>query len=45
MASYAARRAEEFGEKRIELLRDQYDRPEPLREECSVLLDELERER
>jgi hypothetical protein len=34
-ASYAARRAEEFGGERSELLR----------EECSVLLDELERER
>jgi hypothetical protein len=44
-ASYAARRAEEFGEGRFALLRDQHARPELLREECSVLLDDLERKR
>ena len=37
--------AEEFREGRFALLRDKYDRPEVLREECRVLLDELERER
>ena len=40
-----ARRAEELGEGRFELLRDQHDRLELLREERRVLLDELERER
>jgi hypothetical protein len=40
-----ARRAEELGEGRFELLRDQHERLELLREERSVLLDELERER
>ena len=39
-----ARRAEELGEGRFELLRDQHERLELLREERSVLLDELERE-
>jgi chromosome segregation ATPase len=40
-----ARRAEELGEGRFELLRDQHDRLELLREERRMLLDELERER
>ncbi|MDQ3864662.1 MAG: hypothetical protein M3317_14425 [Actinomycetota bacterium] len=39
------RRAEELGEGRFELLRDQHERLELLREERSVLLEELERER
>jgi len=40
-----ARRAEELGEGRFELLLDQHERLELLREERSVLLDELKRER
>jgi hypothetical protein len=40
-----ARRTEELGEERFELLRDQHDRLELLREERRMLLDELERER
>lgn len=40
-----ARRAEELGEGRFELLRDQHERLELLREEGRMLLDELERER
>ncbi len=40
-----AHRAEELGEGRFELLRDQHDRLELLREERRMLLDELERER
>jgi hypothetical protein len=40
-----ARRTEELGEGRFELLRDQHDRLELLREERGMLLDELERER
>jgi hypothetical protein len=40
-----ARRAEELGEGRFELLRDQHDRLELLREERRMLLDELERQR
>ena len=40
-----ARRAEELGEGRFELLRDQHERLELLREERRMLLDELERER
>ncbi len=39
------RRAEELREGRFELLRDQHDRLELLREERRMLLDELERER
>lgn len=39
------RRAEELGEGRYELLRDQHERLELLREERRMLLDELERER
>jgi hypothetical protein len=39
------RRAEELGEGRFELLRDQHERLELLREKRRVLLDELERER
>jgi hypothetical protein len=39
------RRAEEIGEGRFELLRDQHERLELLREERKMLLDELERER
>ena len=39
------RRAEELGEGRFELLRDQHERLELLREERRMLLDELERER
>jgi hypothetical protein len=38
-------RAEELGEGRFELLRDQQERLELLREERKMLLDELERER
>src|SRR5215217_8855488 len=38
-------RAEELGEGRYELLRDQHERLELLREERRMLLDELERER
>ena len=37
-----ARRAEELGEGRFELLRDQHERLELLREERRMLLDELE---
>jgi hypothetical protein len=44
-ASYEVRRAEEFGEERFELLRDQHIQSELLCDECRVLLDELERER
>ena len=44
-ALQSARRAEELGEGRFELLRDQHERLELLREESRVLLDELERER
>jgi hypothetical protein len=40
-----ARRAEELGEGRYELLRDQHERLELLREERKTVLDELERER
>jgi hypothetical protein len=40
-----SRRAEELGEERYELLRDQHERLELLREERKTLLDELERER
>ena len=40
-----ARRSEELGEGRFELLRDQHERLELLREERRMLLDELERER
>ena len=40
-----ARGAEELGEGRFELLRDQHNRLELLREERRMLLDELERER
>jgi hypothetical protein len=40
-----SRRAEELGEDRYELLRDQHERLELLREERKTLLDELERER
>jgi hypothetical protein len=40
-----AGRTEELGESRFELLRDQHDRLELLREERRMLLDELERER
>jgi hypothetical protein len=40
-----ARRSEELGEGRFELLRDQHERLELLREERTMLLDELERER
>lgn len=40
-----ARRAEELGEGRFELLRDQHERLELLREERKTLLGELERER
>ena len=39
------RRAEELGEGRFELLRDQHERPSLLRGERRMLLDELERER
>ncbi len=39
------RRAEELGEGRFELLRDQHERLELLHEERRMLLDELERER
>ena len=39
------RRAEVLGEGRFELLRDQHERLELLREERRMLLDELERER
>jgi len=39
------RRAEEIGEERLELLSDQHERLELLREERRMLLDELERER
>jgi hypothetical protein len=38
-------RAEQLGEGRFELLRDQHERLELLREERRMLLDELERER
>ena len=41
----SAHGAEELGEGRIELLRDQHERLELLREERKMLLDELERER
>src|SRR5918993_283476 len=41
----ATRRAEELGEGRYELLRDQHERLELLREERRMLLEELERER
>ena len=44
-ALWGARRAEELGEGRFELLRDQLERLELLREERRMLLDELERER
>ncbi len=44
-AMRGARRAEELGEGRFELLRDQHERLELLREEGRMLLDELERER
>jgi hypothetical protein len=44
-ASNEVCKAEEFGEERFELLRDEHAWPELLREECRVLLDELERER
>ena len=44
-AMRGAHKAAELGEERIELLRDQQERLEVLREERSVLLDELERER
>src|SRR5919107_4937606 len=40
----SSRRSEELGEGRYELLRDQHDRLELLREERRVLLEELERE-
>jgi hypothetical protein len=40
-----ARRAEELGEGRFELLRDQHERPQLVREERRMLLDELQRER
>src|SRR5687768_8750296 len=40
-----ARRSEELREGRFELLRDQHERLELLREERRMLLDELERER
>jgi hypothetical protein len=42
-ALQGTRRAEALGEWRFELLRDQHDRLELLREERRVLLDELER--
>ena len=44
-AHCGARRAEELGEGRFELLRDQHERLELLREERRMLLDVLERER
>ena len=44
-AMQSARRAEELGEDRFELLRDQQERLELLREERRMLLDELARER
>ena len=40
-----SRRAEELGEGRFELLRDQHERLELLREERRMLLDEFERDR
>ena len=40
----SSRRSEELGEDRYELLRDQHDRLELLREERQVLVEELERE-
>jgi hypothetical protein len=40
----SARRSEELGESRYELLRDQNDRLEMLREERRMLVEELERE-
>ena len=40
----SARRSEELGESRYELLRDQRDRLEMLREERRMLVEELERE-
>ena len=44
-APRGARRSEELGEGRFELLRDQHERLELLREERRMLLHELERER
>lgn len=41
----SSRRSEEIGEARIELLRDQQERLELLREERKMLMQELERER
>jgi hypothetical protein len=41
----SAHRAEELGEGRFDLLRDQHERLELLREERRMLLDELDRER
>ena len=41
----SARRSEELGESRYELLRDQNDRLEMLREERRMLVEELEREK
>ena len=41
----SARRSEELGESRYELLRDQNDRLEMLREEWRMLVEELEREK
>src|SRR3712207_6407675 len=40
----SSRRSEELGEGRYELLRDQHDRLELLREERQMLVDELKRE-
>src|ERR687890_574550 len=40
----SARRSEELGENRYELLRDQRDRLEALREERRMLTEQLERE-
>ena len=40
----SSRRSEALGESRYELLQDQHDRLELLREERRVLLEELERE-
>jgi hypothetical protein len=41
----SARRSEELGENRFELLREQHERLELLREERRMLVEELERER
>jgi hypothetical protein len=41
----SARRSEELGESRYELLRDQNDRLEMLREARRMLVEELEREK